>query len=73
VLDEFTYTMVYNWLDTNEVLDWLRLNKPSNLHLVITGRSAPEALIQAADLVTEMTPIKHPYEQGIVAQAGVEF
>lgn len=73
VLDEFTYTMVYNWLDTDDVLEWLRLNRPSDLHLVITGRSAPDALIQEADLVTEMTPIKHPYEQGIVAQAGVEF
>lgn len=73
VLDEFTYTMVYKWLDADEVLEWLRLNRPPNLHLVITGRSAPEALIEAADLVTEMNPIKHPYEQGIVAQAGVEF
>jgi len=73
VLDEFTYTMVYNWLNTNEVLEWLRLNRPSNLHLVITGRSAPEALIEQADLVTEMTLVKHPYEQGIQAQAGIEF
>ncbi len=73
VLDEFTYTMAYNWLDTNEVLDWLRLHRPSNLHLVITGRSAPEALIEQADLVTEMKLVKHPYEQGIQAQAGVEF
>ncbi len=73
VLDEFTYTMTYNWLDTNEVLDWLRLHRPSNLHLVITGRSAPEALIEQADLVTEMKLVKHPYEQGIQAQAGVEF
>ena len=73
VLDEFTYTMVYNWLDTIEVLEWLRLNRPSGLHLIITGRSAPEALIAQADLVTEMKLIKHPYEQGIQAQAGIEF
>ena len=73
VLDEFTYTMVYKWIDTDEVMEWLRLNRPSNLHLVITGRSAPEALIQQADLVTEMKVIKHPYEQGITAQAGIEF
>lgn len=73
VLDEFTYTMAYEWLDTHEVLDWIRLNRPSNLHLVITGRSAPEALIEQADLVTEMRMIKHPYEQGIQAQAGIEF
>src|SRR5215510_2162465 len=68
VLDEFTYTMVYKWLDTDEVLEWLRLHRPSSLHLVITGRSAPDALVHVADLVTEMTPIKHPYEQGIQAQ-----
>ena len=73
VLDEFTYALHYNWLDTTEVLGWLRLNRPPSLHLVITGRSAPEALIQQADLVTEMRLVKHPYDQGIKAQAGVEF
>lgn len=73
VLDEFTYTMVYKWLDADQVMEWLRLNRPSNLHLVITGRSAPDALIQQADLVTEMKVIKHPYEQGITAQPGIEF
>ena len=73
VLDEFTYTMTYEWLDTEDVMEWLRLNRPPSLHLVITGRSAPEALIAQADLVTEMKVIKHPYEQGIQAQAGVEF
>lgn len=73
VLDEFTYTLAYEWLDVSEILDWLRLHRPSDLHLVITGRSAPEALIAQADLVTEMKLIKHPYEQGLQAQAGVEF
>ena len=73
VLDEFTYTLAYNWLDTTDVLKWLRLMRPPELHLIITGRSAPDALIQQADLVTEMTLIKHPYEQGIQAQAGIEF
>ena len=73
VLDEFTYTMTNNWLDTTEVLEWLRLNRPSNLHLVITGRSAPADLIKQADLVTEMLMIKHPFEQGVQAQPGIEF
>ncbi|RJP53900.1 MAG: cob(I)yrinic acid a,c-diamide adenosyltransferase [Anaerolineaceae bacterium] len=73
VLDEFTYTLAYEWLDASEILDWLRLHRPSDLHLVITGRSAPEALIAQADLVTEMKLIKHPYERGLQAQAGVEF
>jgi cob(I)alamin adenosyltransferase len=73
VLDEFTYPMTNNWLDTAEVLEWLRLNRPSNLHLVITGRSAPVDLVRQADLVTEMLMIKHPFEQGVEAQPGIEF
>ena len=73
VLDEFTYALHFGWLDTGEVLEWLRLNRPPRLHLVITGRSAPEALIEQADLVTEMRIIKHSYEQGIQAQPGIEF
>ncbi len=73
LLDEFTYPLHYGWLDTAEVLNWLKENRPPSLHLIITGRSAPEALIQAADLVTEMKLVKHPYEQGIKAQAGIEF
>ena len=74
VLDEFTYPMHYGWLDTTDVLAWIAANKPSMLHLVITGRYAPDALIEAADLVTEMRLIKHPFkEQGIRAQPGIEF
>jgi len=73
ILDEFTYTMHFEWLDTDEVITWLKANKPPMLHLVITGRYAPEALIKYADLVTEMTLVKHPYEEGIKAQPGVEF
>ena len=73
VLDEFTYALHFGWLNTGEVLNWLRLNRPPSLHLVITGRSAPEALIEQADLVTEMRLIKHPYDQGIQAQPGIEF
>jgi cob(I)alamin adenosyltransferase len=73
VLDEFTYAMHFAWLDTNQVIEWLKVNKPAELHLVITGRNAPVELIEYADLVTEMTEVKHPYQQGILAQAGVEF
>jgi len=73
VLDEFTYPLHFGWLDTAEVLDWLATNKPPQLHLIITGRSAPAALIEYADLVTEMKLVKHPYDQGIKAQPGVEF
>jgi len=74
LLDEFTYVMHYGWLDVNEVVDWLKENKPKMLHLIITGRYAPQELIDYADLVTEMKVIKHPLkEQGIRAQRGIEF
>ncbi len=74
LLDEFTYPMHYGWLDADEVIDWLREHKPAMLHLVITGRYAPQALVDYADLVTEMRAVKHPFaEQGIRAQPGIEF
>jgi cob(I)alamin adenosyltransferase len=74
ILDEFTYPLHYGWLDTSEVIEWLKANKPPMLHLIITGRYAPEALIDYADLATEMRQIKHPLkEQGIRAQAGIEY
>jgi cob(I)alamin adenosyltransferase len=74
ILDEFTYALSFGWLDTAQVIDWLKANKPADLHLVITGRDAPRALIEYADLVTEMREVKHPYTtRGIQAQPGIEF
>jgi cob(I)alamin adenosyltransferase len=74
ILDEFTYAMHFGWLDTTQVIDWLKANKPEDLHLIITGRDAPQALMDYADLVTEMREIKHPFNtQGIQAQPGIEF
>lgn len=73
VLDEFTYTLAYRWLDTAEVLAWLQANRPPTLHLIITGRNAPVELIEYADLVTEMKIVKHPFNKGIKAQPGIEF
>jgi len=74
LLDEFTYVMQFGWLDTAEVVAWLVANKPPMLHLIITGRDAPQALIEVADLVTEMREVKHPFkDQGLKAQPGVEF
>ena len=74
ILDEFTYPLHYGWLDGNEVLAWLEAHKPPMLHLIITGRYAPQNLIDFADLVTEMRMVKHPFaEQGIRAQAGIEY
>lgn len=73
VLDEFTYLLDFGWLDTMEVLNWLQEHKPENLNLIITGRGAPQALIDYADTVTNMTKIKHAYDAGIPARAGIEF
>lgn len=74
VLDEFTYLLHYGWLDTSETVAWLRTHRPPMLHLVITGRAAPQALIDYADLVTEMSVVKHPYaDQGLRAQPGIEY
>jgi cob(I)alamin adenosyltransferase len=74
LLDEFTYVLTYGWVDTAEVIEWLRQHKPPMLHLIITGRNAPQALIDFADLVTEMREVKHPFrDQGIRAQKGIEY
>jgi ATP:corrinoid adenosyltransferase len=56
-----------------EVLNWLEENKPEELNLIITGRDAPQALIDYADTVTSMTKIKHAFDAGIPARAGIEF
>ncbi|XWX02458.1 cob(I)yrinic acid a,c-diamide adenosyltransferase [Aggregatilineales bacterium SYSU G02658] len=73
VLDEFTYLLDFGWLDTTEVIGWLKENKPEKLNLIITGRNAPQALIDYADTVTHMTKVKHAYDAGIPARAGIEF
>jgi cob(I)alamin adenosyltransferase len=72
VLDEITYAFHYDFLPLDEVLETLR-GRPSHVHVVVTGRNAPEALSEAADLVTEMKSVKHPFEAGIKAQIGVDF
>lgn len=73
VLDEFTYLMAFGWLNPHATVEWLRANKPEALHLVITGRDAPQVLIEYADTVTDMGHIKHAYDAGITAVAGIEF
>ncbi|GLV56740.1 cob(I)alamin adenosyltransferase [Dictyobacter sp. S3.2.2.5] len=72
IMDEITYAINYGWLDVNEVLSTLQARNPK-MHVIITGRDAPQALIDYADLVTEMTEIKHPYHEGILAQKGIDF
>ena len=72
ILDEFTYPMHYGWIPVEDVVEVLR-NRPDMLHIIITGRHAPEGLVEFADLVTEMSVVKHPYHSGIKAQPGIEF
>ena len=72
LLDELNIVLRYDYLPVDEVLEVLR-NKPRDLHVIVTGRNAKEELIEIADLVTEMTEIKHPFRSGVKAQAGIEF
>ncbi|WP_198731904.1 cob(I)yrinic acid a,c-diamide adenosyltransferase [Paracoccus tegillarcae] len=74
LLDEINIAIRYDYLDPDEVADFLLTEKPPMTHVVLTGRHAKPVLIEAADLVSEMTEVKHPFKsQGIVAQKGVEF
>ena len=72
ILDEFTYPLQYGWLSIEEVIDVLK-QRPGEVHVVITGRDAPQELIDFADAVTENKEVKHHLRKGIKAQAGVEF
>ncbi len=72
MLDELNIVLRYDYLPLAEVLEVLK-NRPSDKHIVVTGRNAKEELIEIADLVTEMELIKHPFRSGVKAQAGIEF
>lgn len=71
VLDEITYPLIYGWLPLDEVLQTLR-ERPSQVHVVLTGRRCPEEIIAVADTVTEMRLVKHAFQAGIPAQRGIE-
>ena len=73
LLDEINIALRYDYIDANEVVAFLSEHKPEMTHVVCTGRNAKPELIEAADLVTEMELIKHPFRSGVKAQAGVEF
>jgi cob(I)alamin adenosyltransferase len=73
LLDEINIALRYGYLDTEEVLRFLAEEKPPLTHVVLTGRNAGPELIELADLVTDMTLVKHPFRSGIKAQPGVEF
>jgi cob(I)alamin adenosyltransferase len=72
VLDEFTYPMKWGWVDVDDVVEAL-VNRPGHQHVVITGRNADPLLVEAADLVTEMTKVKHPMDAGQKGQRGIEW
>ena len=72
ILDEINVALGLRLLKVEDVLDLIK-SKPPEMHLVLTGRNAPPELIEAADMVTEMKEIKHPYRKGILAQRGIDF
>jgi cob(I)alamin adenosyltransferase len=72
LLDELNIVLRYDYLPLEEVLAVLR-DKPEGKHVIVTGRNAKDELLEIADLVTEMTMVKHPFREGVKAQAGVEF
>lgn len=72
VLDEFTYPLKWGWIPLAEVIEALR-TRPGSQHVVITGRDAPQQLLDAADLVTEMTKVRHPMDAGRKGQRGIEW
>ena len=73
LLDEINYCCGFGWLSGEEIADFILKEKPKWLHLLLTGRDAPEEVIAAADTVTEMTKIKHAFDGGVLAAQGVEF
>jgi cob(I)alamin adenosyltransferase len=73
VLDEINIALRYDYLDVNDVVTFLQNLKPPQTHVVLTGRNAKQELIEAADLVTEMTLVKHHFAAGVKAQPGIEF
>jgi cob(I)alamin adenosyltransferase len=72
LLDELNIVLRYGYLAVGDIVAALKA-KPRDLHVIVTGRNAPPELIEAADLVTEMTLVKHPFRAGVKAQAGIEF
>ena len=72
ILDEINYVLSYGYLAVNEVVQTLE-RRPSQVHVILTGRNAPEEIVSIADCVTEMRDVKHPYRNGIAAQIGIDF
>ena len=72
IFDELTYLLNWNWIETQPVIDAL-VNRPEHINVVVTGRDAPQSLIDIADTVTEMRNVKHAYERGFKAKRGIDY
>lgn len=72
ILDEVTYPINWGWTDLGEVVDTIR-DRPPQVNVIITGRDAPQQLIELADTVTEMNKIKHAFDQGVMAKRGLDY
>ena len=73
LLDELNIVLRYDYLPIEEVVEFLTTERPDDVHVIVTGRNAKDELIEAADLVTDMTMVKHPFRSGVKPQQGVEF
>lgn len=73
LLDEINIALRYGYIEIDEVIQFLKTEKPAMTHVVLTGRNAADELLEMADLATEMTLLSHPFRSGIKAQQGVEF
>jgi cob(I)alamin adenosyltransferase len=73
LLDELNYCCGYQWISGQEIADFLTAHKPGWVHVIMTGRNAAPEVLAIADTVTDMTKVKHAYEQGILAEQGIEF
>jgi cob(I)alamin adenosyltransferase len=72
ILDEVTYTVKYDWVDVDDIVRVLR-DRPQRTNVIVTGRYAPEAVVELADTVTEMVKVKHAMDEGIGARKGIEY
>jgi cob(I)alamin adenosyltransferase len=72
ILDEITYLCTWEWIDTDDVVSTIR-DRPESVNVIITGRDAPDALVEIADTVTEMNEVKHAYRKGIRAKRGIDY
>jgi cob(I)alamin adenosyltransferase len=72
LLDEITYPMNYGWIDTSDVVRTLR-DRPETTNVILTGRDAPQEIVDLADTVTEMRKVKHPFDRGVAARRGIDY